>query len=146
MNEKERRIIELQSKNQQCLDYIRRTERLLALIRSEQDHITDELEAITKVVGGSQTTHERDVEVVQRKKFAKVAEKLYPTTSSGSDDSDENEDLDNSDTSDSEEYENDSILASLKHSNFPLSSLIHEADQEMNANMSTNNVNSLIAV
>lgn len=38
--------MELYTKNQQCLDYIARTERLLALIRQEQDHIQGELQTI----------------------------------------------------------------------------------------------------
>jgi hypothetical protein len=40
------RIVELRSKNQQCIEYILRTERLLALIRSEQDRIALELDSI----------------------------------------------------------------------------------------------------
>merc|ERR1712224_951606 len=36
---KEKRIAELCRKNEQCLDYIARTERLLTLIRSEQGRI-----------------------------------------------------------------------------------------------------------
>jgi len=40
---KQNRVIELCNKNQQCLDYICRTERLLNLIRSEQIKIQEEL-------------------------------------------------------------------------------------------------------
>jgi len=40
------RIVELRCKNQQCIEYILRTERLLALIRSEQDRIALELDSI----------------------------------------------------------------------------------------------------
>merc|ERR1711982_243025 len=46
---KEKRIAELCRKNEQCLDYIARTERLLTLIRSEQGRIHGELESITKL-------------------------------------------------------------------------------------------------
>merc|ERR1719197_642054 len=45
-DDKKARIMELYTKNQQCLDYIARTERLLALIRQEQDHIQGELQTI----------------------------------------------------------------------------------------------------
>jgi hypothetical protein len=43
---KDQRIKELCTKNQLCLDYISRTERLLNLIRSEQGRIQEELEFI----------------------------------------------------------------------------------------------------
>merc|ERR1712137_1021144 len=45
-DDKKARILELYTKNQQCLDYIARTERLLALIRKEQDNIQGELKTI----------------------------------------------------------------------------------------------------
>lgn len=45
---KDQRIMELYTKNKQCLDYITRTERLLTLIRSEQGRIQDELEFLTR--------------------------------------------------------------------------------------------------
>jgi len=53
---KENIIEELRRKNQQCLDYIARTERLLALIRSEQGRIHGELESI-----GPDSDHTKDL-------------------------------------------------------------------------------------
>merc|ERR1719359_224881 len=41
------RISELKDKNHQCIEYILRTEKLLALIRSEQDRIATELSELT---------------------------------------------------------------------------------------------------
>merc|ERR1712137_108336 len=45
-DDKQSRIEELFSKNKQCLDYISRTERLLALIKDEQGRIQSELSCI----------------------------------------------------------------------------------------------------
>jgi len=45
------RIAELKSKNRQCIEYILRTEKLLSLIRSEQDRIAVQINSLTSEPG-----------------------------------------------------------------------------------------------
>lgn len=140
MDDKERRISELRNKNQQCLDYIRRTERLLALIRSEQDRISDELESIINRSNRQPTVNAVE-ENATRKKFAKVAEKLYPSPSPNDSFSDTSE------SSDSDEYDGYEFKTQEKMyvpPQFPIRSLM--THEPMPNTIPNANISNLISV
>lgn len=105
------RITELRSKNQQCIEYILRTERLLALIRSEQDRIAEELSIIT----------------------ANCKEKCSPSYQQSSNQYDNNNDIDyySEESSDIDEYVIESPGENENHPthNYSLQSLVDHIHQ-----------------
>lgn len=123
------RIVELRSKNQQCIEYILRTERLLALIRSEQDRIALELDSIASrnrsddVNSAGSPTNESfvaDNDIAQD----------YNASQDYTSDSDSDNNLSGS-SSDVDEYVIDSPQSeSTTHRGFTLQSLVDHIEHE----------------
>merc|ERR1712137_1065959 len=84
------RIKELINKNQQCLDYIVRTQRLLSLIKSEQGRLQTELDSI------AQSNYEESTKCL----LSAVTEELFLSEV----DNEDNEDTEDSDSTSSDEY------------------------------------------
>ena len=114
------RITELRSKNQQCIEYILRTERLLALIRSEQDRIALEIDSITS---GHKDTPKS---ISDSTTYAGTENDVNDSYSSDSD-SENNSSRDSS--SDVDDYMIDSPVNS-NHGGFTLQSLVDHIQHE----------------
>jgi len=101
--------MELYTKNQQCLDYIARTERLLALIRQEQDHIQGELQTILSRsnVDKSESVSLTDKEEVSLSTVAVPPQEEASPAYSSSDES-HVDDFDDLHSSSADEYDGDS--------------------------------------
>jgi len=124
------RITELRSKNQQCIEYILRTERLLALIRTEQDRIALEIDSITS---GRKDTPQSVVDTTDyavadtdTTEYTVTENDINDSYSSDSD-SDNNSSRDSS--SDVDEYMIDSPVTS-NHGGFTLQSLVDHIQHE----------------